>query len=58
MVASNINKTKQKVSTLRQLSPSLRYFVLSETLHWQLLHNQVWQCNSIATIKFAFTLLN
>ena len=62
MVASNVNKNKKKASTLRQLSLSLRYFVLSETLHCAIIKfgnaRILWQCNSIATIKFAFTSLN
>ena len=50
---SSVQIHKQSVS---RLLPGLKPSVSSETLH--LRHNKVWQCNSIATQKFALTSLN
>ena len=55
LVLAKISSFKVEATSLRQLSPSLRYFVLSETLHCAIIKfgNVIV---SWLSIKFAFTL--
>ena len=56
MVTSNVNKNKKSFQLYVSYRPL--YAILSLPENVALCHNQVWQCNSIATIKFSFTSLN